>query len=43
MVDDFLIQASENVINTNNAPSPAVTSSLNIGNSIVDKLDEQLA
>lgn len=42
MVDDFVIQASDNVINVNNAPSPAATSSLNIGNIIVDKLDEQL-
>jgi hypothetical protein len=41
MVDDFVIQASDNVINVNNAPSPAATSSLNIGNIIVDKLDEQ--
>ncbi|MCA9141641.1 MAG: L-2-hydroxyglutarate oxidase [Planctomycetaceae bacterium] len=43
MVDDFVIQASDNVINVNNAPSPAATSSLNIGNIIVDKLDEQLS
>ncbi|MDA1053277.1 MAG: L-2-hydroxyglutarate oxidase [Planctomycetota bacterium] len=42
MVDDFVIQASDNVINVNNAPSPAATSALNIGNIIVDKLDEQL-
>jgi (S)-2-hydroxyglutarate dehydrogenase len=42
MVDDFVIQASDNVINVNNAPSPAATSALNIGNLIVDKLDEQL-
>lgn len=42
MVDDFVIQAADNVINVNNAPSPAATSSLNIGNIIVDKLDEQL-
>ncbi len=43
MVDDFVIQASDNIINVNNAPSPAATSSLNIGNLIVDKLDEQIA
>jgi (S)-2-hydroxyglutarate dehydrogenase len=42
MVDDFVIQASDNVINVNNAPSPAATSSLNIGNIIVNKLDEQM-
>jgi L-2-hydroxyglutarate oxidase len=43
MVDDFMIQASDRIINVNNAPSPAATSSLNIGNIIVDKLAEQFA
>lgn len=42
MVDDFVPRASANVINVNNAPSPAATSSLEIGSIIVDKLDEQL-
>lgn len=41
MVDDFEIHASARVINVNNAPSPAATSALNIGNIVVDKLDEQ--
>ncbi len=39
MVDDFVIHAASRVINVNNAPSPAATSSLNIGNIIVDKLE----
>lgn len=38
LVDDFLIQESDSVINVCNAPSPAATASLNIGNLIVDKL-----
>jgi L-2-hydroxyglutarate oxidase len=38
MVDDFLIQETDRVIHVCNAPSPAATASLNIGNAIVDKL-----
>lgn len=38
MVDDFLIQEAEHVINVNNAPSPAATASLNIGATIVERL-----
>ena len=38
MIDDFLILDSDRVINVCNAPSPAATSSLNIGNTIVDRL-----
>ena len=38
MVDDFVIQQEERLIHVGNAPSPAATSSLNIGNLIVDKL-----
>ncbi|WP_337177105.1 L-2-hydroxyglutarate oxidase [Paludisphaera sp.] len=38
MVDDFLIQEADHVINVNNAPSPAATASLNIGLAIVDRL-----
>jgi L-2-hydroxyglutarate oxidase len=38
MVDDFLIVQDEQVINVCNAPSPAATSSLNIGQSIVERL-----
>jgi len=41
MVDDFLIQESERVVNVCNAPSPAATASLNIGETIVDKLAER--
>jgi len=43
MVDDFSIQGSGRVINVNNAPSPAATSSLNVGNLIVDQLERQMA
>ena len=42
MVDDFLIQQDERVVNVCNAPSPAATSSLNIGRLIVDKLESSL-
>jgi len=38
MVDDFMIQETDRVINVCNAPSPAATASLNIGKEIVDKL-----
>lgn len=38
MVDDFLILESDNCINVCNAPSPAATSSLKIGETIVDRL-----
>lgn len=37
-VDDFLIESAGRVINVINAPSPAATSALNIGKSIVDRL-----
>jgi L-2-hydroxyglutarate oxidase len=36
LVDDFLIQENKNMINVGNAPSPAATSSLNIGKHIVE-------
>ena len=36
LVDDFLIQENKNIINVCNAPSPAATSSLNIGKHIVE-------
>jgi L-2-hydroxyglutarate oxidase len=42
MVDDFLIQEADRVINVNNAPSPAATASLNIGKSIVERLVPRL-
>jgi L-2-hydroxyglutarate oxidase LhgO len=38
MVDDFLIQQTGPLINVGNAPSPAATSALNIGDLIVDRL-----
>jgi L-2-hydroxyglutarate oxidase len=42
LVDDFLIQESENVVNVCNAPSPAATASLNIGKLVVDRLANRL-
>ena len=38
IVDDFLIQETERIVNVGNAPSPAATASLNIGRIIVEKL-----
>ena len=38
LVDDFLIEESHRVVHVGNAPSPAATSSLNIGKLIVDRL-----
>ena len=40
MVDDFLIQRSDRIVHVESAPSPAATSSLNIGRIVVDKLEE---
>jgi L-2-hydroxyglutarate oxidase len=42
LVDDFVIQPTGRIVNVLNAPSPAATSSLNIGKLIVEKLAEQL-
>ena len=42
MVDDFLILADGRMVHVLNAPSPAATSSLNVGRLVVDKLAEQL-
>jgi L-2-hydroxyglutarate oxidase LhgO len=42
MVDDFVIHPDGRVIHVLNAPSPAATSSLNIGRLVVDRLAEQL-
>ncbi len=42
LVDDFIIDDADNVVNVNNAPSPAATASLNIGKLIVDKLEPRL-
>ena len=41
-VDDFLIQENEGVVHVGNAPSPAATSSLNIGKLIVERLEDRL-
>lgn len=42
MVDDFMIQETERLINVCNAPSPAATASLNVGKHIVEKLSQRL-
>lgn len=42
LVDDFLIQESDRVVNVCNAPSPAATASLQIGETIVDRLAGRL-
>jgi (S)-2-hydroxyglutarate dehydrogenase len=41
MVDDFLFQETDRVINVCNAPSPAATAALNIGRLIVDRLAQR--
>lgn len=38
LVDDFLIQEADRVVNVSNAPSPAATASLQIGETIVNQL-----
>ncbi|MDR3619993.1 MAG: L-2-hydroxyglutarate oxidase [Paludisphaera borealis] len=42
MVDDFLIQEADRIVNVNNAPSPAATASLNIGKTIAERLVPRL-
>ena len=42
MVDDFVIQSSRRMIHVGNAPSPAATSSLNIGKLIVEQLEQMM-
>ena len=42
MIDDFVILQSDRIINVCNAPSPAATSSLNIGKLITERLADQL-
>lgn len=39
LVDDFVIERSERIVNVGNTPSPAATASLNIGRLIVEQLD----
>ena len=41
LIDDFLIQQNGDIINVCNAPSPAATSSLNIGKYIVEIAGER--
>jgi L-2-hydroxyglutarate oxidase len=43
MVDDFVIQETDRIINVCNAPSPAATASLNVGKLIVEKLSTRLS
>jgi (S)-2-hydroxyglutarate dehydrogenase len=43
LVDDFLIQEKDLVINICNAPSPAATASLNIGQMVVELMAPRLA
>jgi L-2-hydroxyglutarate oxidase len=42
ILDDFLIVEGERIVNVCNAPSPAATASLNIGNLIVDALASRM-
>ncbi|MEZ6052354.1 MAG: hypothetical protein R3C02_13335 [Planctomycetaceae bacterium] len=42
LLDDFVVQQSDRVVNVGNAPSPAATASLNIGKLIVERLAERL-
>ena len=42
LVDDFVIQENDLVVNVLNAPSPAATAALNVGRLIVDKLAGRL-
>jgi len=41
LVDDFLIIKSQNAVHVCNAPSPAATSSIEIGKAIVEQIPEQ--
>jgi L-2-hydroxyglutarate oxidase len=43
MVDDFVIEETDRVVNVENAPSPAATASLNIGKLVVDRLAPRFA
>ena len=40
LIDDFLIDAQHRVVNVLNAPSPAATSSLNVGKLVCERLEE---
>ncbi|HSQ54716.1 MAG TPA: L-2-hydroxyglutarate oxidase [Gemmata sp.] len=43
LVDDFLVEEADRVVNVCNAPSPAATASLQIGEVIVDRLAPRFA
>jgi L-2-hydroxyglutarate oxidase len=43
IVDDFVIEETDRVVNVCNAPSPAATAALNVGNLVVDRLAERMA
>ena len=43
MVDDFVIDETDRVVNVENAPSPAATASLNIGKLVVERLSPRFA
>ena len=43
MVDDFVFEGSEGIVHVRNAPSPAATSSLAIGNYIADDAEKRFA
>jgi L-2-hydroxyglutarate oxidase len=43
MLDDFVIEETERVVNVENAPSPAATASLNIGKLVVERLAPRFA
>jgi L-2-hydroxyglutarate oxidase len=43
LVDDFLITENDLVVNVCNAPSPAATASLNVGQLVVDRLAPRLS
>ncbi|MFT5524375.1 MAG: L-2-hydroxyglutarate oxidase [Pirellulaceae bacterium] len=41
MVDDFVINSMPRIVNVGNAPSPAATSSLNVGRLVAEELQKQ--
>jgi len=43
IVDDFVIDETDRVVNVENAPSPAATAALNIGRLVVDRLAPRFA
>lgn len=43
LVDDFLITETRLAMNVLNAPSPAATSSLNIGNTLAERVEQRLS